>query len=98
MERWFSDLNLVPAICGEFADSAMMKIAGLNSLGLLAVPGIIENEVRQIYGLQRVGAAVGVQEQFYAVSVERRIKHTGVLAIREQAKLAARQPQEKNLS
>lgn len=86
MERWFSDLNLAPRVCGEFADSAMMKIAGFSGLGLLAVPGIIEDDVRKIYGLRRVGIAVGVQEQFYAVSVERKIKHSGVLAIREQAK------------
>ena len=91
MERWFSDLNLKPRICGEFADTAMMKIAGINGLGLLAIPGIIEDAVRQIYGLERVGMAVGVQEQFYAVSVERKIKHPGVLAIREQAKSATLQ-------
>lgn len=92
MERWFSDLNLAPRVCGEFADSAMMKIAGFSGLGLLAVPGIIEDDVRKIYRLHRVGIAVGVQEQFYAVSVERRIKHFGVLAIREQAKLTASHP------
>lgn len=89
MERWFSDLNLAPRVCGEFADSAMLKIAGLSGLGLLAIPGIIEKDVRKIYGLHRVGLAAGVQEQFYAVSVERRIKHVGVLAIREQAKSKA---------
>jgi len=82
LERWFNDLNLAPAIHGEFADSAMMKIAGVNGLGLLAIPSLIEEEVRKYYGLHRVGIAAGVQEQFYAVSVERRIKHTGVLAIR----------------
>jgi LysR family transcriptional activator of nhaA len=89
MERWFIDLSLAPVIRGEFADSAMMKIAGLRGLGLLAVPAIIEDEVRRMYGLQRVGVAAGVQEQFYAVSVQRRIKHPGVLAMREQAKLGA---------
>lgn len=89
LARWFNDLNLAPAVCGEFADSAMLKIAGLHGLGLLAVPGIIEEDVRRLYGLQRVGVAEGVQEQFYAVSVERKIKHAGVLAIRAQAELAA---------
>ncbi len=87
MERWFVDLSLAPIIRGEFADSAMMKIAGLRGLGLLAIPAIIEKDVRHMYGLHRVGIAAGVHEQFYAVSVERRIKHPGVLAMREQAKL-----------
>lgn len=92
MDRWFSDLNLVPTVCGEFADSAMMKIAGVNGLGLLAIPSMIEAEVQQIYGLQRVGGAAGVLEQFFAVSVERKIKHAGVLAIREQARLLPAPP------
>jgi len=86
MDRWFSDLNLAPLIHGEFADSAMMKIAGRSGLGLLAVAGVIEEQVRRIYGLQRVGIATGIQEQFYAVSIERRLKHPGVIAIREGAK------------
>lgn len=87
LERWFNDLSLAPRICGEFADSAMMKIAGVSGLGLLAVPSIIEDEVQKMYGLRRIGTAAGVQEQFYAVSVERKIKHPGVLAIREAARL-----------
>lgn len=86
MDRWFSDLSLTPVIHGEFADSAMMKIAGRSGLGLLAVADIIEEEIRQIYGLERVGVATGIQEQFYMVSVERRLKHPGVVAIRERAK------------
>jgi LysR family transcriptional activator of nhaA len=86
MERWFIDLNLAPTIRGEFADSAMMKIAGRGGLGLLAIPAIIEQEVRGIYGLQRVGIAAGIQEQFFAVSVERKVKHPGVLAMRDAAR------------
>ncbi len=81
LERWFGEMKLSPTVRGEFADSGMMKIAGFSGLGLLAIPAVIEQEVRQFYGLQRVGVAEGVQEQFYAVSVERRIKHAGVLAI-----------------
>lgn len=83
MDRWFSDLGLTPIVRGEFADSAMLKIAGRSGLGLFAIPELIEEDVNKLYGLARVGIASGVQEQFYAVSVERRIKHPGVLAIRQ---------------
>ncbi len=38
LDRWFSDLSLTPVIRGEFADSAMIKIAGRRGLGLLAFP------------------------------------------------------------
>ncbi len=55
----------------------MIKIAGRRGLGLFAVPGIIEDEVKKLYGLSRVGVAVGIEEHFYAVSVERKVKHPG---------------------
>ncbi len=85
LDRWFSDLGLTPTVRGEFADSAMIKIAGRSGLGLFAVPSIIEEEVKRLYGLHRVGIAAGIEEHFYAVSVERKIKHPGVLAIRQKS-------------
>lgn len=86
LDRWFSDLGLSPLVRGEFADSAMIKIAGREGLGLFAVPTIIEDEVKKIYDLYRVGVAGGIEEHFYAVSVERKIKHPGVLAIRQKVR------------
>lgn len=89
LSRWFSDLNLTPVIRGEFADGAMLKIAGSHGLGLLAIPAVIEDDAKRLYGLHRVGIAAGVKEQFFAVSVERRIKHPGVLAMQKAAQTGA---------
>jgi LysR family transcriptional activator of nhaA len=86
MSRWFSDLNLSPVIRGEFADSAMLKIAGAGGLGLLAIPAVIEEEAKRWYGLHRVGIVDGVKEEFFAVSVERKIKHPGLLAMQNAVK------------
>lgn len=86
MSRWFHDLNLTPIVRGEFADSAMLKIAGANGLGLLAIPAVIEEDARRLYGLHRVGVVAGVKEQFFAVAVERKIKHPGVLAMQKAVK------------
>lgn len=83
MDQWFRDLHLTPVIKGEFADSAMLKIAGRNGLGLFAIPVQIQEDVSDIYGLHTVGLANGVKEQFYAVSVERKLKHPAVIAICE---------------
>lgn len=85
LERWFAERRIMPMICGEFDDGAMMKIAGRSGLGLLAVPEVILEEVKQIYALELLGPADGVIEQFYGVSVERKVKHPGVLAIRKSA-------------
>jgi len=81
LDRWFNDLNVVPVVAGEFADSAMLKIAGRSGLGLFAIPEIIEEDVRKLYGLTRVGLAAGIEEQFHAVSVVRRVNHPGVQAM-----------------
>ena len=85
LDRWFADQKVSPLIRGEFADSAMLKIAGRASLGMFAVPSVIEDDVKKIYGLSHIGLATGLEERFFAVSVERRIKHPGVLAIRQAA-------------
>lgn len=81
LDRWFSENSIVPSVRGEFADSAMLKIAGRNSLGLFATASIVEKEVLEIYGLATLGQIQGIQEQFFAVSIDRKIKHPGVLAI-----------------
>ena len=85
LDRWFHDLVFAPRIVGEFAVRALMKIAGNNGLGVLAVSSVVGADVKQAYGLTRAGLAEGVEEQFYAVSVERKITHPAVLAIRQQA-------------
>jgi LysR family transcriptional activator of nhaA len=81
LDRWFSENKILPAIRGEFADSAMLKIAGKNGLGLLATSSIVEDDLLEIYGLRSLGKIAGIQEQFFAVSIDRKIKHPGVLAI-----------------
>ena len=85
MDQWFNDMHLSPIIKGEFADSAMLKIAGRHGLGLFAVPATIQDDVSAIYGLREVGRVQGVKERFYAVSVERKLSHPAVIAIREHA-------------
>ena len=43
--------------------------------------GCVEAEVRQHYRVRVVGRSDEVRQQFYAISVERKIKHPAVVAI-----------------
>lgn len=86
MDRWFRDLGLTPKIVGEFADSAMLKIAGSRGAGLFPISATIRKEVEEMYGVKSVGKIDGVLERFFAVSVERKIRHPGVVAILQAAK------------
>ena len=85
LERWFAAEEIYPVIVGEFEDSALLKVFGQIALGVFAAPSVIEKEVKRQYGVQVIGRVESVRESFYAISVERRIKHPAVAAIAETA-------------
>ena len=63
------------------ADSALMKVFGATGAGLFPAPAAIEKEIRHQYGVRSLGTLDGVQERFYAISVERNLKNPAVMAI-----------------
>jgi LysR family transcriptional activator of nhaA len=71
---------------GEFQDSALMKVFGQAGLGVFAAPSVIEQELCRQYNVSLLGRVEAVQEHFYAISVERKLKHPAVLAISEGAR------------
>lgn len=85
LDQWFAGLGIRPTVKGEFADSAMLKIAARHGLGLFAIPVTIQEDVTCIYGMHEVGHVAGVKERFYAISAERKLKHPAVVAIRSKA-------------
>jgi len=86
IDQWFSDRGISPKIIGEFADSALLKVFGQFGNGIFAIPNIIENEVKNMYQVSKIGEANGIVERFYAISIERRINHPAVAAICEKAR------------
>lgn len=86
LDAWFESKKIRPRIVGEFQDSALLKAFAQEGLGLFAAPRVIEEEVCRQYRVRRVGFARGVKERFYAVSVERRLRHPAVIAISEGAR------------
>ena len=63
-----------------------MKVFGASGAGVFPVPSVIEPEVRKQYGTSLVGRAQDVLERFYAISVERRLRHPAVVAICDEAR------------
>ena len=86
LRRWFAVHDLVPDIRGEFADSALLKVFGSAGVGLFAVPEVMVREVERQYGVVPAGRIADVREQFYAITVERRLKHPAVVAVVEAAR------------
>lgn len=81
LDAWFKGLGLRPSIVGEFEDSALLKVFGQAGVGFFAVPSVIEREAARQYEVQPIGVADEVTERFYAISVERRVRHPAVVAI-----------------
>jgi LysR family transcriptional regulator, transcriptional activator of nhaA len=86
LEQWFLAEDVRPTIIAEFDDSALAKDFGMEGMGIFAAPTVIEGEVLRQYEVRVVGRADAVRQQFYAISVERKIKHPAVVAICESAR------------
>jgi LysR family transcriptional activator of nhaA len=84
--NWLDGLHIHPRIIGEFDDSALMKVFGQAGKGVFIAPSAIADEVASQYGVQIIGKTEDVREQFYAISVERRLSHPAVVAITETAR------------
>jgi len=81
LEQWFQAQEIRPNIVGEFEDSALLKTFGEAGAGLFPIPSVVESEVCRQYRVKAVGRATGVVERFYAISVERKVKHPAIAAI-----------------
>ena len=81
LDQWFEQLDLRPHIKAEFEDSALMKVFGQAGEGVFPAPSAIADDVCRQYQVQILGHVETVREQFYAISVERRLKHPAVLEI-----------------
>ena len=70
---------------GEFDDSALMSAFGQAGAGVFAAPTVIMDRVMRQYDVELIGQTPEIQEQFYAISIQRKITHPAVLAISEAA-------------
>jgi len=79
--RWYRDHGLEPRVVAEINDSAVLKVFGQRGLGMFAVPTAVEADVARQYEVERIMILEGVREEYYAISVERRIRNPAVAAI-----------------
>ncbi len=85
LDHWFEAEGLRPRVVAEFEDSALLKVFGQQGLGLFVVPTIIETEVQRQYGVELLGRVEPIRERFYALTVNRRLRHPAVVAMSEAA-------------
>ena len=86
LDRWCEANKLRPRVVGEFDDSALMKAFGQRGAGVFIGPTVLESEIETQYGVKTLGRTKEVVEEFFAISVERRVTHPCVVAITEAAR------------
>ena len=86
LDQWFEESDIRPRVIGEFSDSALLKAFGAEGDGIFAAPTAVEDDVTRMYDVRVVGRQESVRERFYAISVEKRLKHPAVVAISRAAR------------
>ena len=83
---WLSRHGIHPRVIAEFEDGALMKAFGREGRGVFMAPTVLEAEIQAQYGVKVIGRSDDLVEEFYAISVERRITHPCVAAISQAAR------------
>ena len=63
-----------------------MNIFAQKGAGIFAAPSAIEEELCRQYRVRPIGELPEVKERYYAISVERRMKHPAIVAISNSAR------------
>ena len=87
LDQWFETQEIRPRILAEFEDSALLTVFGHHGLGCFFAPTVIAANVRQQYGVKEISRVEDLRERFYAISLDRKLKHPAVVAISQAAKI-----------
>lgn len=81
LDQWFEREGINPRVAGEFEDSALLKVFAQAGGLVFAGPTVIAADIVRQHGVKRIADVDAVQHRFFAISVERRLKHPAVAAI-----------------
>ncbi|MGE3705656.1 MAG: LysR family transcriptional regulator, partial [Vicinamibacterales bacterium] len=84
--HWFVEQGIRPHVVAEIDDGSLSKVLAAEGYGVYACPSVMEADARRHYGLRTVGTIPTLKNRFYAISVERRLRHPGAVAICANAK------------
>ena len=86
LEGWLTRHQIHPRVIGEFDDGALMTAFGRQGRGVFMAPTVLEAETVAQFGVTVIGRTDELVEEFFAVSVQRRITHPCVVAITDAAR------------
>jgi LysR family transcriptional activator of nhaA len=86
LDQWFDSLAIRPRVVGEFDDSELRWEFGGTGIGVFSAPLVLEPYLARLYNVKRIGRVPSALARYYAISVERRLKHPAAVAICEAAR------------
>lgn len=86
LQAWLQTRSLHPRIVGEFDDNALAQEFGRRGVGIFVGPTVIADEIQAQCQVRMLGSTSEVSDEFFAISVERRITHPCVAAITQSAR------------
>lgn len=85
-ERWCSVEGIHVNVVAELDDSALITAFGREGRGVFMAPTVLEHDICAQNGVVVIGRTEDLLEEFFAISVERRITHPCVEAITQSAR------------
>ncbi len=93
LDQWFDAAGIRPDVQAEFDDNALLEVFGQDGVGLFAASTPLEARICHQYEVEILGRLPEVRERFYAISIERRIRHPAVAAIWQAARRGIFKPE-----
>lgn len=84
LDQWLIQHGLRPRVVGEFEDSALLETFGGSGLGVFPAALSVQDDLLQRHQVRLLGACEGVDENYYAISTERKVKHLVVQSLLSQ--------------
>ncbi|WP_411884872.1 LysR family transcriptional regulator [Polaromonas sp. YR568] len=81
LDQWFIQHGLRPRVVGEFEDSALLETFGGSGLGVFPAALSVQDDLLQRHQVRLLGPCEGVNENYYAISTERKVKHVVVQSL-----------------
>lgn len=85
LDQWLEKQGVRPVVVGEFEDYALLREFARHGRGVAPVPEVLTHQFEKESGLVVLGTAGKVRAEFYAISMERKLKHPAVIALLEKA-------------
>ncbi len=81
LEKWFHSVGVRPRLVAECYDPAFVNVLALHGVGFMVAPSVVAGEILSRFGLSVIGRTEECQQQFYAITPERKLAHPAITVI-----------------